>query len=67
VYSGPSEGDLRGRNAARAVEGTTLVIGLRRRNTRKVVKLARALAMLDDHTRAPRPPVRRTAKLFVSN
>jgi hypothetical protein len=37
----------------------------RRRNARKVVKLARALATLDGQARAVRPVPRRVAKLSL--
>jgi hypothetical protein len=37
-----------------------------RRNGRKVLKLARLLATLDDHARATRPAPKRTARAWLS-
>jgi hypothetical protein len=45
---------------------TTLVSRLRRRNARKIAKLARALAALDAQARASRPAPRRTARVTFS-
>jgi hypothetical protein len=39
---------------------------LSRRNARKVAKLARAFAALDEHARAARPAPRRVARASVS-
>ena len=38
----------------------------RRRNARKIAKLARALASLDEHARAARPAPKRVARVSLS-
>jgi hypothetical protein len=44
---------------------TLLVLGFRRREARKVVKLARALALLDEQACLVRPPPRRVSRLSL--
>jgi hypothetical protein len=39
---------------------------IRRREARKIAKLARALALLEDHARAPRPAPRRAGRASLS-
>jgi len=41
---------------------TTLMLVLQRRRARKVMKLARLLATLDDHARAARPDPKRATR-----
>jgi len=41
------------------------VLSRRRKNARKVAKLARALASLDEHARRSRPAPRHVAKLSL--
>jgi hypothetical protein len=43
------------------------VLSLRRKNARKVAKLARALALLDEQARTVRPAPRRAAKLSLGS
>jgi hypothetical protein len=43
------------------------VLSLRRKNARKVAKLARALASLDQQARTVRPARRRAAKLSLGS
>jgi hypothetical protein len=40
---------------------------MRRKNARKIAKLARALASLDDEARSVRPAPKRTAKLSLGS
>jgi hypothetical protein len=42
------------------------MLRIRRRNARKVAKLARALAALDEHAQLVRPAPRRGAKVSLS-
>jgi len=42
------------------------VVKIRRRNARKVAKLARALAVLDEQARTVRPAPKRVTKLSLS-
>jgi len=53
------------RNGRFPVELTGLMHRLRRRNARKVAKLARALASLDAHAREARPAPRRIARVSL--
>jgi hypothetical protein len=41
------------------------MIRIRRRDTRKIAKLARALALLDEHARTARRPPRRTGRISL--
>ena len=61
-----SEAYLRGRNPRLSVEVTLSMTRNRRRNARKVAKLARVLAALDEHARTVRPAPKRTAKVSFS-
>ena len=64
MYSGPPERPPAGRNRRLPVELLGLVPKIRRSNGRKVVKLARALASLEQARVAP-PPRKRLAKLSL--
>jgi hypothetical protein len=44
---------------------STSVLKLRRKNARKIAKLARALASLDEQARTVRPAPRRAAKVSL--
>lgn len=44
---------------------TLLVLGFRRSEARKIAKLARALATLDDQASLVRPPRKRPARVSV--
>jgi hypothetical protein len=66
VYSGFLRTDHRGRNAGFAVEVTLSVLSTRRKDARKVAKLARAFAALDREAGAVRPTPRRGVKLSLS-
>jgi hypothetical protein len=61
-----SEAYLRGRNPRLSVEVTLSMTRNRRRNARKVAKLARVLATLDEHARTVRPAPKRAAKVSFS-
>jgi hypothetical protein len=63
VYSGVLQAYLGGRNGRFPVEVTVPVLRIRRRNTRTVAKLARALAALERDPGSFRPAPRRAAKL----
>src|SRR5712691_3262319 len=65
VYSGPPRAHLRGRNVRFQTEISASVLTRRRKNARKVAKLARALASLDEHARSSRPAPRHVAKLSL--
>jgi hypothetical protein len=49
----------------REVEMTRFVLGFRRKEARKVAKLARVLAALDDQARLARPTRRRVGRLSL--
>jgi hypothetical protein len=42
------------------------MIGIRRRDARKIAKLARVLAALDEHARVVRPAPKRAARVSLS-
>jgi len=54
-----------GRRRRREVEMTLLVLGFRRREARKVAKLARAFASLDEQARLVRPARKRVTRLSL--
>jgi hypothetical protein len=46
---------------------STSVLKLRRKNARKIAKLARALATLDEQARSVRPTPKRVAKVSLGS
>jgi hypothetical protein len=66
VYSGRLRAPLSGRNGRALVEVTVLMLRIRRREARKVAKLARALAALDREPHAGHTRHRRAARISVS-
>jgi hypothetical protein len=63
VYSGDPRAHLRGRKGRSQVEISVPVLKTRRKNARKVAKLARALALLDEQARTVRPAPKRASKV----
>jgi hypothetical protein len=66
VYSGDTRADLCGRNGRSQVELSVPVLKIRRKNARKVAKLARALTLLDEQARTVRPAPKRVTKVSLS-
>jgi hypothetical protein len=66
VYSGDPFADLRGRDLRGPVELSLSVLRTRRKNARKIAKLARVLASLDEQARTVRPAPRRATKVSLS-
>ena len=66
VYSRPPTAYPRGRNGRFQVEMTPSVLGFRRREARKIAKLARALAALDEQARSRPPGAQRHAAKLVA-
>jgi hypothetical protein len=67
VYSGPQNEDPRGRRRRREVEITFPMLGFRRSEARKIEKLARALAALDEQARIVRPLRKRNTRLSLGH
>jgi hypothetical protein len=65
VYSRLLRSDSPGRRERREVEITVPVLGFHRSDARKIAKLARALAALDDQARLVRPARRRVGRLSL--
>jgi hypothetical protein len=63
VYSGHFRAYPGGRKGRSEIEMTASMLRIRRKEARKVAKLARAFASLDEHAAAVRPAPRRTARL----
>jgi hypothetical protein len=62
VYSGDPFADLRGRDLRGPVELSLSVLRSRRKNARKIAKLARVLASLDEQARTVRPAPKRASR-----